>query len=97
MTISAKAFEPARVDLLSEAVHQNRALSTAGLLERTFTFAFRSMVYPQIWEDPRADMEALELTPQSRVMTIASGGCNVMSYLTANPARIIARRTGASA
>jgi S-adenosylmethionine-diacylglycerol 3-amino-3-carboxypropyl transferase len=90
VNISAKAFEPTSIDLLSEAVHQNRALSAAGLLERTFTFAFRSMVYPQIWEDPRADMEALELTPQSRVMTIASGGCNVMSYLIGNPARIIA-------
>ena len=90
MNVSAKVFEPTSVDLLSEAVHQNRALSAAGFLERTFTFAFRSMVYPQIWEDPRADMEALEFTPQSRVMTIASGGCNVMSYLTGNPARIIA-------
>ena len=48
------------------------------------------MVYPQIWEDPRADMEALELTSQSRVVTIASGGCNVMSYLAANPAQIYA-------
>jgi S-adenosylmethionine-diacylglycerol 3-amino-3-carboxypropyl transferase len=87
---AAKVFEPGNVDLLSEAVHQNRALSLSGVLERTFTFAFRSMVYPQIWEDPRADMEALELTPQSRILTIASGGCNVMSYLTGNPARIYA-------
>jgi len=87
---TAKALEPTSVDLLREAVHQNRALSPAGILERTFTFAFRSMVYPQIWEDPRADMDALEITPETRIMTIASGGCNVMSYLTANPARIIA-------
>lgn len=90
MNATAKALEPTSVDLLSEAVHQNRALSLAGILERTFTFAFRSMVYPQIWEDPRADMEALEITPQTRIMTIASGGCNVMSYLSANPARIYA-------
>ncbi|MGO4682905.1 DUF3419 family protein [Hyphomicrobium sp. 2TAF46] len=90
MNVTTKVFEPASTDLLSEAVHQNSALSFAGILERTFTFAFRSMVYPQIWEDPRADMEALELTPQSRMLTIASGGCNVMSYLTGNPARIYA-------
>jgi S-adenosylmethionine-diacylglycerol 3-amino-3-carboxypropyl transferase len=87
---TAKVLDSTRSDLLSEAVHQNRALSLAGILERTFTFAFRSMVYPQIWEDPRADLEALEITPQTRIMTIASGGCNVMSYLTANPARIYA-------
>jgi S-adenosylmethionine-diacylglycerol 3-amino-3-carboxypropyl transferase len=90
VNVSAKVFEPTSADLLSEAVHQNRAWSPAGILERTFTFAFRSMVYPQIWEDPRADMEALEITPQTRIMTIASGGCNVMSYLVANPARIYA-------
>ncbi len=90
MDATAKVLDSTNVDLLSEAVHQNRALSLAGILERTFTFAFRSMVYPQIWEDPRADMEALEITPQTRIMTIASGGCNVMSYLTANPARIYA-------
>jgi S-adenosylmethionine-diacylglycerol 3-amino-3-carboxypropyl transferase len=90
VNVSAKVFEPTSADLLSEAVHQNKALTPAGLLERTFTFAFRSMVYPQIWEDPRADMEALELTPQSRMVTIASGGCNVMSYLVGNPARIYA-------
>ena len=90
MTLTATALEPARAGLLSEAVHQNRIFSASGLLERTFTFAFRAMVYPQIWEDPRADMEALELTPTSRMMAIASGGCNVLSYLTANPARIYA-------
>jgi S-adenosylmethionine-diacylglycerol 3-amino-3-carboxypropyl transferase len=90
MTSAARAVEPTSAELLGEAVHQNGVLSTTGFLERTFTFAFRSMVYAQIWEDPRADLEALELTPTSRVMTIASGGCNVMSYLTANPAQIYA-------
>ncbi len=90
MSLAARAIGPTSAELLGEAVHQNGALSTAGLLERSFTFAFRSMVYPQIWEDPRADLEALELTPSSRVVAIASGGCNVMSYLTANPARVYA-------
>lgn len=90
MTLSARAATPATAELLGEAVHQNSLLSMAGLLERTFTFAFRSMVYPQIWEDPRTDMEALRITPTSRVMVIASGGCNALSYLTANPSRIYA-------
>ncbi len=44
VNVSAKVFEPTSADLLSEAVHQNKALTPAGLLERTFTFAFRSMV-----------------------------------------------------
>lgn len=90
MTIAVRAVAPSTSDLLREAVHQSGAMSTQGLLERAFTFAFRSMVYPQIWEDPRADMEALEITPSSRVMVIASGGCNALSYLTANPSHVYA-------
>lgn len=72
------------------AVHRHEHLSKEGLLERAFTFAFRGLVYAQIWEDPVIDMEALEITPDSHVVTIASGGCNVFSYLTANPRKITA-------
>ena len=90
MTTNAEALHRTSANLLSEAVHQNGSFSLTGLLERTFTFAFRSMVYPQIWEDPRVDLEAMDLDSSSRIVTIASGGCNVMSYLTANPARIYA-------
>jgi S-adenosylmethionine-diacylglycerol 3-amino-3-carboxypropyl transferase len=75
---------------LERAVHRNKAASRAGMLERCFTFAVKSLVYPQIWEDPAVDLQALELGPDSRVITIASGGCNVLSYLTANPRQITA-------
>ena len=72
------------------AVHQHQHLSRAGLLERAFTFAFRGLVYAQIWEDPVIDMEALAITPDCHIVTIASGGCNVLSYLTADPKAITA-------
>ncbi len=75
---------------VTKAVHQHKHLSKQGLLERAFTFAFRGLVYAQIWEDPVVDMEALAITPDCHVVTIASGGCNVLSYLTADPARITA-------
>ncbi len=75
---------------LKKAVYRSDATSRDGILERLFTFAFKGLVYPQIWEDPDVDMKALRLTPDSRMITIASGGCNVMSYLTANPAEITA-------
>jgi S-adenosylmethionine-diacylglycerol 3-amino-3-carboxypropyl transferase len=75
---------------LSAAVHRNRPLSRRGIQERLFTLAFRNLVYPQIWEDPVVDMEALRLGPSDRVAAIASGGCNVLSYLVADPAEIIA-------
>ncbi|WP_448502353.1 DUF3419 family protein [Sphingomonas sp.] len=72
------------------AVHRHEHLTKQGLLERAFTFAFRGLVYAQIWEDPEVDLEALALTPDCHLVTIASGGCNVLSYLTANPAKITA-------
>jgi S-adenosylmethionine-diacylglycerol 3-amino-3-carboxypropyl transferase len=64
--------------------------SIEGILEWLFEAGFRGLVYPQIWEDPVVDLEAIEIEPLHHVVTIASGGCNVMSYLTANPARITA-------
>jgi S-adenosylmethionine-diacylglycerol 3-amino-3-carboxypropyl transferase len=76
--------------LLDAAVHQHPVTSANGLLERAFTFWFNAFVYNQIWEDPRVDLEALQLTSESRIVTIASGGCNVLNYLIAGPAGIVA-------
>jgi S-adenosylmethionine-diacylglycerol 3-amino-3-carboxypropyl transferase len=87
---STRVVRRATHEGLSAAVHQNKALSKSGALERLFTFAFRHLVYPQIWEDPVVDMEALRLGPGDRVVTIASGGCNVLSYLAADPERVTA-------
>lgn len=89
MALIANAKTP-RNRAVRQAVHQHDQMSKAGLLERAFTFAFRGLVYAQIWEDPVVDMEALDITPESHVVTIASGGCNVLSYLTANPKAITA-------
>ncbi len=87
MTSIAK-MERTSAELLGDAVHRNRSLSVDGALERLFTFSFRDLVYPMIWEDPRVDLQALQIRPDSRIVTIASGGCNVLSYLTASPERI---------
>ncbi len=76
--------------VIDRAVINTHGISKESLLERAFAFAFRGLVYAQIWEDPVVDMEALAITPQSHVVTIASGGCNMLSYLTADPARITA-------
>ena len=76
--------------LLKEAAVNHRLTSKRGVLERLFTMMFQGFVYNQIWEDPDVDMAALRLQPSSRIITIASGGCNVVNYLAANPARIIA-------
>lgn len=75
---------------LKQAVRRHRALSREGMLESLFEKLFHGLVYTQIWEDPEIDLEALALRSDSRVVAIASGGCNVLSYLTADPAQITA-------
>lgn len=75
---------------VAAAIHRNKALSREGALERLFSFAFSTMVYPQIWEDPVVDMEALDIRRTDNIVAIASGGCNIASYLTAHPQKIVA-------
>jgi len=73
---------------VGKAVYQNRPLSKEGLSERLFALLFSGLVYPQIWEDPEVDIEAMQLAEGHRIVTIASGGCNILAYLTRSPARI---------
>src|SRR5215471_14370207 len=77
-------------ELLEKAAHQKPATTKRGALERLFTLMFQGFVYNQIWEDPVVDLAALDLKPEHRLITIASGGCNVLNYLAANPAQIVA-------
>ncbi|MBP0482716.1 DUF3419 family protein [Sagittula salina] len=74
--------------LIAEAVHGNAPRASLG--DRMFASLFRGLVYPQIWEDPVCDMAALGLSEADDVLCIASGGCNMMSYLCARPASLTA-------
>jgi S-adenosylmethionine-diacylglycerol 3-amino-3-carboxypropyl transferase len=75
---------------LNDAVRRSSLMSRAGLLELAFASLFKGLVYPQIWEDPDIDLEALAIAPDHHVVAIASGGCNILSYLIADPAHITA-------
>lgn len=75
---------------LKKAVHHNKAVSKAGMLERLFTLWFNGFVYNQIWEDPRVDATAMELDEHSRILAISSGGCNILNYLAHKPEKIVA-------
>ena len=79
-----------RTRRLRQAVHRHKAISGRGIQERLFTLAFSGLVYPQIWEDPVIDMEAMELKDGEHLVAIASGGCNILSYLTAADIKITA-------
>ncbi len=78
--------------LIKKAVlgHGNKATSKRGFQERMFTAAFSGFVYPQIWEDPEVDIPAMKIDNTTRIMTICSGGCNMMNYMTESPASVTA-------
>ena len=90
MVTVAAAKNPKSAVMIGAAVCRSKPLSAEGLRERLFTLAFSNLVYAQIWEDPAVDLEALAIDSESRIISIASGGCNVLSYLTAGPAHITA-------
>ena len=73
---------------LKDALLQHAALSPAGMSERLFGLLFSGLVYAQIWEDPEVDMQAMDLSEGHRLVTIGSGGCNMLAYLGRRPASI---------
>ncbi|MDR6756657.1 S-adenosylmethionine-diacylglycerol 3-amino-3-carboxypropyl transferase [Mycoplana sp. BE70] len=73
---------------LKAALLQHRAGTLEGLSERLFGLLFSGLVYPQIWEDPAVDIEAMEVSAGHRVVTIGSGGCNMLAYLSRAPEAI---------
>ncbi len=73
---------------LKDALLQHKALSPHGLSERLFGLLFSGLVYPQIWEDPAVDMDAMELSEGHSIVTIGSGGCNMLAYLSRSPKSI---------
>src|SRR5882757_8718360 len=76
--------------LISDAVRNSRGQHQSSIWDKLFAFWFRRLVYTQIWEDPEADLAALLLPVGSTIVTISSGGCNALSYLTAQPAQVFA-------
>jgi S-adenosylmethionine-diacylglycerol 3-amino-3-carboxypropyl transferase len=48
------------------------------------------LVFTLSWEDPELDREAFALAPGARLATIASGGCNALTFLLDDPAHVLA-------
>ena len=90
ITAEEGSLRRARNKRLRQAVHRHRPVTRQGIQERLFTLAFSGLVYPQIWEDPVVDLEALKLARGERLIAIASGGCNVLSYLATAPVEVTA-------
>ena len=90
MSSSAQARLNASAQAQLNAAVLQQGDAATGWLERLFSRLFLGLVYPQIWEDPVVDMAALELTSADNIVCIASGSCNMLSYLTAGPASVTA-------
>ena len=76
--------------LVIDAVKRKDSSKKQSILQKLFAVWFDAFVYNQIWEDPRVDLEALQLDENSRVLTISSGGCNALNYLIENPESVTA-------
>ncbi len=79
--------------LLSDAVGLSSQISQQegrSLMDRLFVRWFDRLVYPLIWEDPVADLTAMGDINGQNMVCLTSGGCNVLSYLSAQPAHIAA-------
>jgi len=76
--------------LIADVVRNESAQDESTIWDRLYAFWLRRLVYTQIWEDPEADLAALQLPIGSTIVTISSGGCNALSYLTAQPAQVYA-------
>jgi len=74
--------------LIDSAVFNSTTAGRKGVADKLFAHCFSRLVYAQIWEDPRADLNALELRPGANILTISSGGCNALAYLSAQPAAV---------
>jgi S-adenosylmethionine-diacylglycerol 3-amino-3-carboxypropyl transferase len=48
------------------------------------------LLFGMSWEDPASDVRALTIRPSDIVVTISSGGCNTLTLLLEDPARIFA-------
>ena len=75
---------------LHSAVQNEKLSSKQGFLQKLFAVWFDAFVYNQIWEDPRVDIEALQIDGSSRILTISSGGCNALNYLVEGPQTVTA-------
>ncbi|MBC3869368.1 DUF3419 family protein [Undibacterium oligocarboniphilum] len=74
--------------LIDSAVFNSTTAGRKGIADKLFAHWFSRLVYAQIWEDPQSDLQALQLRPGANILTISSGGCNALAYLSAEPAAV---------
>jgi S-adenosylmethionine-diacylglycerol 3-amino-3-carboxypropyl transferase len=84
--------EPVSGNKLAHAMRVTRNLRSE-VADRPF---FRSIGYSNCWEDPAVLQEALQVGPGDRCFSVTSGGCNTLSLLLHDPAKVVALDFNAS-
>lgn len=84
--MSSKALLSDAVGLSSHISHEEGR----SWMDRLFVRWFDRLVYPLIWEDPVADLMVMGDIHDQNMVCLTSGGCNILSYLSAQPAHIAA-------
>jgi S-adenosylmethionine-diacylglycerol 3-amino-3-carboxypropyl transferase len=51
---------------------------------------FGEVLYANCWEDPQVDRAAFRIQPSDVILSITSGGCNVLTFLLDDPRKVIA-------
>lgn len=71
-------------------VHTKIGVVKDGTKPAVKTKMSKDILYANCWEDPQLDREALRIGEDDTVLSITSGGCNLLSFLLDNPRKVIA-------
>jgi S-adenosylmethionine-diacylglycerol 3-amino-3-carboxypropyl transferase len=71
-------------------VHTKIGIVKEGTKPAVKTKMFKEVLYANCWEDPQLDRAALGIDEDDIVLSITSGGCNLLAFLLDNPRKVIA-------
>jgi S-adenosylmethionine-diacylglycerol 3-amino-3-carboxypropyl transferase len=71
-------------------VHTKIGVVKDGTKPAVKTKMFKDVLYANCWEDPQLDRAALGIDKDDIVLSITSGGCNLLAFLLDDPRKVIA-------
>ncbi|RPJ02227.1 MAG: DUF3419 family protein [Candidatus Aminicenantes bacterium] len=71
-------------------VHTKIGVVKEGTKPAVKTKMFKDVLYANCWEDPQLDRKALGIDRDDVVLSITSGGCNLLAFLLDDPRKVIA-------
>ena len=71
-------------------VHTKIGVAKEGAKPAVKAKTYKGVLYANCWEDPRSDRAALGIDKDDVVLSITSGGCNLLAFLLDDPRKVIA-------